>query len=657
MGSSIKVGELHGVLDLDDKMTAKLKRADKDFKSTGKDMSTEAKLGLDASDMDKGLAAAQKRARTSGENIGEELADGVEASGGSMSSAGAGLGDMLVAGVAGAAALGAAVVVDQFGKALEREGETANLGIKLGLTPEMSKAAGEFAGDIYTQAFGESFEQVGDAVASVGINMGGFGDKSREEVESITKGVLTLVDVFDQDLNRVTGAAGTLMMNGLADTGMEAMDLLTRALQSPANKADDILDTFTEYSTVFRQLGLTGPQALGLMNQALAAGARDSDTVADGLKEFTILSQEAIVSGSNAANMFYWLGLNGAEMARKIAEGGPAAAEALQLTTDRLRNIEDPAIRGQIAIGLFGTKAEDMQGALGAIDLATATEQVGNVEGAMTRATDATSTNQAKVEEWKRSLEANLTNWIAETGIPALQEFGRDWDALVEKWEKGTGVVGDFQRGIQLVISEGIDPWFGTMQRVYEFLGGFIDRLEDMVGWAGDAKDILGGWGNISPVGFVANHLPGDLPGYDVGGQIGGGAQGSPKAILAHVGETVLPTHKMSVGDALAKVLPGFDNGGIIQEDDPRWDWRTMGNLRNGSGEWGPDRYAADQKAAMDFVKMLSNPGDAAILQALVNGGAQSSATPGSPGPGWIQAWVNPADLEKKLGRRSGMVR
>jgi hypothetical protein len=659
------VGELAATLELDDQLAPKLAKAERKFKDTAKGLDSEAKLGLDDKPMVDGLKRSEKKVRESAKESSDGWNDVVRGARGEFEMTGEQMGGAMALGLTGAIVGGGALAMAALNKTLETGAENANLGISLGLTPELAEEAGRITGEIYAQAFGDSLAEVNDAFASVGKNMGGFGDKSKDEVEDITKGVLVLADAFDQDLMKVTAAAGTMMKTGLAANGMEALDLLTRGLQGPANKSDDLLDTFVEYSTVFRQLGLTGPQALGLMNQALQAGARDSDTVADGLKEFTILAQEAIDPGSNAAAMFYLLGLNGAEMARKIAEGGPSAQEALQLTTDKLAGIEDPAIRGQIAIGLFGTKAEDMQGALGAIDLSSAEAQVGGIEGAMTRATDATSTNQAKVEEWKRSMETNVTNWIAETGIPKLEEWWADW-------EHGTGMIGRFRDGcaqlgdgLRFLKDEAIDPVVGSLQTLFGWLGDTIEKGEDFYN-SGFMQAVLGS-GTLGAPMAVVSMLTRDVQSKDAGGLIAGGSRGSPQMILAHAGETVLPTHKMSLGAAMSKVLPGFDGGGVVGQrrfsrfEDGSSSWQVLeadGRWRNDNP--GADRYRQDQAAGANFAAMLSNPGDLAVLQALIAGRSNNPPAPtasGSPGPGWIQAWVDPADLERKVGRRAGAFR
>src|SRR3546814_1114465 len=62
-----------------------------------------------------------------------------------------------------------------------------------------------------------------------------------------------------------TRAVAKMIKTGLAKNAEEAFDILTRGAQTGANEAEDLLDTFSEYSTQFRKLGLDGKTAMGLL--------------------------------------------------------------------------------------------------------------------------------------------------------------------------------------------------------------------------------------------------------------------------------------------------------------------------------------------------------------------------------------------------------
>ena len=461
----------------------------------------------------------------------------------------------------GAGALAAGLFVQGFQGAMEKEASQSQLQIQLGLPPEMAKAAGDVAGQVYAEAFGDSIGEANQAIRYIAQNMGGLGDITKDELKDMTEGVLTLADAFGEDLNKVTATAGTLIKTGLAKDGKQALDILTKGLQSPANKAEDLLDTFTEYSTQFRELGLTAPQALGLMSQALQAGARDSDTVADSLKEFAIRAQDG---SATTATAFAAIGLNATTMAQQIAGGGEPAAAALQLTFEKLAAIEDPALRAQVATGLFGTKAEDLQNALAAMDVTTATDQIGQVEGSMNNATAATDTNAARVEAWRRGLETNISEFIAVSVIPALDSLSAKSGEMSSDWDNYTGLVGrfhdglnDFGRGCVWLKNEVLDPMIGTFQTLFGWIGDTIEKLENLkdnsfIQFLGDA-----GLGTMSAPGAIVSWLIDSVGGFDTGGTVPGPV-GASRLAVVHGGETILPTHRLSPAAAAGAVGMGM---------------------------------------------------------------------------------------------------
>lgn len=326
------------------------------------------------------------------------------------------------AAVAAAAAMAAAI-----GGALEQSDVTGRLQAQLGVAADTAGRYGEIAGEVYGQGFGESLADTGETVRMVYQQIGDVG-AVEGGLEGVTARVSALTDVFDQDLRETVAAVGSMMRTGLVRDAGEALDLITVGMQGAANKGDDLLDTMSEYSVQFQALGVDGATAMGLINQALSAGAYNADFVQDALKEFNIRAIEG--AGATAA-AFKALGLSGKRMSSDIAGGGPKAAAALDATLDRLRAVKDPAKRSALAVALFGTKSEDLQRALYAMDPSTAVAGLGEVGGAAQRAADAVSgTAAAKLEQGKRALMAGL----AEVGAGMVS-----WAQQHEGWIRGVG--------------------------------------------------------------------------------------------------------------------------------------------------------------------------------------------------------------------------
>lgn len=298
------------------------------------------------------------------------------------------------------ATVGAAVALG-VAKNLEMGAARAKLQGQLGLSGKDAERAGKVAGQLYADNMTDSIEGANDAIRSVVQNMNVSVKSIR--LKDIATQALTVSQAMDEDLNRVTAAASTLMRTGLAKNAQQAFDIITRGNQAGLNSGEDLLDTFIEYPTTFRQLGISGKDSLNLMNQGLKAGARNSDQVADAIKEFSI---RAIDGSKTTVQGFKLMGLNAKDMREQIAKGGPSARKAFGQVLDGLRDIKDPVKRQTAAVDLFGTKAEDMGKALGAMDLTHAKGQIEGVGGATKRATDAMgSSAQSKVEGMKHRFE------------------------------------------------------------------------------------------------------------------------------------------------------------------------------------------------------------------------------------------------------------
>ncbi|MER5863779.1 phage tail tape measure protein [Kitasatospora sp. NPDC002040] len=326
-------------------------------------------------------------------------------------------GSLLAVGLAAAA-----VLVKGFSDALDQGAINGKIQASLGSTPEEAARYGKAAGQLYAHGVTENVEEAAQAIS--GVMRSGIlpPDATNAQIESITGKVTDLSNTFELDLGQTSNAVGQMLKNGLAKDGTEALDILTRGMQQMGPRADDMADTMNEYSTKFRDLGLSAADAMGLMSQGMAAGARDTDVVADALKEFQIRATD----GSKASTEAYEaIGLNAEAMTKKIAAGGPGAREGLQQVLDALKGIKDPAERSAAAVGLFGTKAEDMGQALWALDPSTAVKALGDTAGAAEKMGDALHNNaKSRIEGFKRSLEVGVSNFIGDNVIPVLERGG-----------------------------------------------------------------------------------------------------------------------------------------------------------------------------------------------------------------------------------------
>lgn len=387
----------------------------------------QATISIDDSGMDTGMSGALDKLK------------GFAASGGAIAAAaGAAIGTGL------ALAISAAFDADNLNRKIQAS---------LGSSEAEAARLGKSAGSLFAKNYGDSLDEVADALISVKKNMSDLGGVSTGVLEDITGQVISVSKVFDADFNEVTRAAGQLMKTGLAANAQDALDIITVGFQSGVNAADDLLDTFNEYGTIFRSLGLDGKEALGLLSQGLKAGARDADVVADSLKEMLLRIQ----SGDSAAGIKA-LGLNFGALREEVAKGGVAAKTATDAIIDGLRNVEDPATRSALAVEVFGTKAEDMQAAINGLDVSTAVDGLGNVAGAAKSLDEVVGGSlQGAFESVWRSM-AGFATEAGATLMPAISLAAQAFAGLFDILKGALSWLGDVP-GPLWAIGAGVAVW------------------------------------------------------------------------------------------------------------------------------------------------------------------------------------------------------
>lgn len=433
------------------------------------------------------LGGAGKKA---GDQLGEETRSGFSAHAGKIAAVGAIVGTGLVMALK---------------NSMDTSAANAKMAAQLGLTGPEAARYGKLAGDLYSQSYGESLSQVNDALVAVRQNIGGMANASDADLQNVSKGVLNLSSAFGLDLAESTRAVGTMLRTGMAPNAQAAMDILTSGLQNGTNAAGDLLDTFNEYSTQFRKLGLDGAAATGLLSQGLKGGARDADLVADALKEFSI---RAVDGSKSSAAGFAALGLNAEKMNSQIAQGGPAATAGLDTVLDRLRAMKDPVAQSQTAVALFGTQAEDLGAALYSLDPSGAVAALGQVGGAAAGVDQALGqTATARIEGFRRSLETNVTGFVGNQLIPGLQVaagfigsvFGPVWSTLSpilapvgpQLVAVGAGLAG------VVVAGKGISAVGSAISDTKDMAVGAKNAVTGLFGAEGSIRKLGGAWDTV----------------------------------------------------------------------------------------------------------------------------------------------------------------
>lgn len=279
--------------------------------------------------------------------------------------------------------------------------------------------------DIYTNNYGDSFEDIGEAMASITQNLGDLDDAS---LQNVTESAFALRDTFGYEIPESTRAAKA-MMDNFGTSGEEAMNLIAAGAQNGLDYSGELLDSISEYSVQFAKVGLDADDMFKIFQKGAESGAFNLGKVGDAVKEFSI---RAIDGSDTTVDGFKRIGLNADEMAAKFSEGGDTAKQAFQETVAALASMEDPLEQNTAGVDLFGTMWEDL-GPEAVTALASIEEGAYDTAGAMQQIKDIKYDDIGSVfEGLKRSLEVLIVP-LGEQLIPLLAELIDDTLPLLEE--------------------------------------------------------------------------------------------------------------------------------------------------------------------------------------------------------------------------------
>lgn len=351
--------------------------------------------------------------------------------------------------------------------------------------------------DIYKNNFGESINDVAEAMATVNQNMSYLDDSA---LQRCTEYAYTLSDTFGVDVAESTRAADSLIKN-YGVSAREAFNLMTQGMQSGLNFSDELFDNIDEYSVQFKKLGLDAEDMFSVFANGAQNGAFNLDKIGDAVKEFSI---RAIDGSDTTKQGFEALGMNADEMAQKFGAGGKTAKEAFNEVIEGLASMDDPVAQSAAGVNLFGTMWEDL-GPQVITSMSTASDAIDksreSVEGLVNVKYDTLSGALGGL--W-RTIQVDVLQPIGNQlipyvtkGISAIQKFTDKWNKLgpttqktVVKFAAVAASVGPVLMGFGK-ISTGIS----TMISNFGKIGGAITRLTGASGFSGIAKIMTGPFG------------------------------------------------------------------------------------------------------------------------------------------------------------------
>lgn len=268
---------------------------------------------------------------------------------------------------------------------------------------------------IYTNNYGDGFDDIAQAVTNVELALGTLDDTELQNI--VEKGYL-MQDTFGIDMEESLRGVDA-MMSQFGITSMEAYELMAQGAQDGLNQNGDLADQMAEYAVYYADLGFTAEEMFNMMASGMESGAYQLDYLNDAMKEFGI---RAIDGSDTSAAAFEALGLDAEEMTAAFAQGGEASTEAFALVTEALKACDDQVLQNEIGVGLFGTKFED----LGADAVLALTQTEGAIDSTLDTLSAIEDIKYDSMSEMftgmTRSVEALLLP-LGEQLIPILTEI------------------------------------------------------------------------------------------------------------------------------------------------------------------------------------------------------------------------------------------
>ena len=298
-------------------------------------------------------------------------------------------------------------------KELGVEGEQAlnKLQVNTGASAETMKKYKNVMEEVYAGNYGESFDDVSNAMSTVVQVMGDMDDS---KLKTVTQNAMTLSNMFDMDVKESVRAANS-MMDQFGISGDEAFNLIVQGAQNGLNQNDDLLDTLNEYSTQFAAAGYSADDMFNMLKNGAEDGTWSIDKLGDAVKEYNIR-----MTDGTANDALKELGLNAKKVTAEYAKGGDSAKKATSKVIKALQDVKDPQERYTLGQQIMGTMWEDL-GEDAVYALMDTKGAIDSVNDAMAQA-DATTYDDVgnKVESLGRRFETDIVGPIKDAVMPAL---------------------------------------------------------------------------------------------------------------------------------------------------------------------------------------------------------------------------------------------
>lgn len=389
-------------------------------------------------------------------------------------------GGVFAFGAAATAAMGAFAVAS-ISAASNFEKNMSQVQMATGQTDQQMQATKEIAKNLYSQNFGENWQDLSGAISTTAQITGQTG----AALEGTTKNAMLLGKAFNFEVGESVKTTDT-MMRQFGITSDQAMTLLAQGAQKGLDKSGELLDTANEYSNQFKSLGFSATEMFDTLAAGSQNGSFNLDKVGDAVKEFNIRAKDGSKTTTKAFEM---LGLNADKMMHTFAAGGPESKKSFQMVMRMIGDIEDPVQRNTVGVALMGSQFEDLE-AKTITAMGTVKSQFNSAAGTLAELNKVRFKDPAEAfGMFARQIETGILIPVGQKLLPYLNRFGQwvaDHKPQIEAF--GAAIGSKIGQGIDWVTTKARELW-PTLQNI----GNTIKNVGSaMLGWEGFKPMVIG---------------------------------------------------------------------------------------------------------------------------------------------------------------------
>lgn len=347
-------------------------------------------------------------------------------------------------------------------------------------TGEMIPDARTLIGDLYTDGWGDSREQIADVIVQadqLGISM--------DDLEEATRSAFEVSAVTGDDVQTSLRTINNLA-TAMGISYSDAADLIVAGTQDGANAAGDLQEALVEFGPKFSEMRISGEGALSIIESGLANGAKSASDVSDGIKELgnnisKIGEDEGVTTAFNQLDKLSSIDLK--SQLDLYNQGKLSGDDFYQGIFDALNEVQttNPGAAQDIGTTLIGGKAEDMGVGIFA-NLETSFDETATaIEGRATEAGTAIHDNiGSKFTEVTRSIGDSIAQYLEDnTGLDEfLDNFKQGMQDTIDALKSGKSVEEAITIGLKPL---GFDDEFQKLESIFgNLIIGFLQIVADV---------------------------------------------------------------------------------------------------------------------------------------------------------------------------------